>query len=328
MRLKDSKPAFSAFSVSDPVRFMHGGKSVQGHIARKTPRRAQVVAPDGSEYQVPWRLLMRNEGGRKKSVNLRIDALKTRFRPDDKVSFPFESGRLRGVIARLGPKRALVACAGGKDYRVPYALLEPVALDSGRVDRKRLAEVSRMAEELIHRHGLAGWSFQFNDASRQAGRCAYDIQVISLSRLFCLEAPADEVRDTILHDRVSGLPMRSSAPSTITTRSGMRRPDRSAAPGTAVMTSISLRPATSFPVPAAVGVGKPISAGRGSSARLVRSRSRIRPIRGRLGAEWATQGVAPRPETDLDHERGDPSPGFRLGATKNARPIAWWKSCS
>lgn len=198
--MKESKPAFSAFSVSDPVRFMHGGKSVQGHIARKTARRALVVAADRSEYQVPWRLLMRNEGGRKKSVSLRIDALKTRFRPDDKVSFPFESGRRRGVIARLGPKRALVACAGGKDYRVPYALLERVAPDSGPVDQERLVEVSRLAEGLIHRHGLAGWSFQFNDASRQAGRCAYDIQVISLSRLFCLVAPADEVRDTILHE--------------------------------------------------------------------------------------------------------------------------------
>ena len=198
--MKASKPAFSAFSVSDPVRFMHGGNSIQGHIARKTARRALVVAADGSEYQVPWRLLMRNEGGRKKSVSLRIDALKTRFRPDDMVSFPFESGRRRGVIARLGPKRALVACAGGKDYRVPYALLERVAPDSGPIDQERLMEVSRLAEGLIHRHGLAGWSFQFNDASRQAGRCAYDIQVISLSRLFCLEAPADEVRDTILHE--------------------------------------------------------------------------------------------------------------------------------
>ena len=198
--MTESMSAFSSFSVSDPVRFMHGDKSVQGHVARKTPRCALIVAADGSEYQVPWRLLVRNEGGRKKSVHLRIDALKARFRPDDKVSFPFESGKLRGVIARLGPKRALVACAGGKDYRVPYALLEPVAPDSGRVDQERLVEVARLAEGLIHRHGLAGWSFQFNDASRQAGRCAYGIRVISLSRLFCLEAPADEVRDTLLHE--------------------------------------------------------------------------------------------------------------------------------
>lgn len=198
--LTESMPEFSSFSVSDPVRFMHGGKSVRGHIARKTPRRALVVAADGREYRVPWRLLVRNEGGRKKSVSLYVDTLKARFRPDDEVSFPHGSGRLGGVIARLGPRRALVACAGGKDYRVPYALLEPVAPDSGRGDQERLAEVSRLAEELIHRHGLAGWSFQFNDASRQAGRCAYAIRVISLSRLFCLEAPADEVRDTILHE--------------------------------------------------------------------------------------------------------------------------------
>ena len=193
-------PTSSAFSVCDPVRFMHLGKSIQGHVARKTPRCALVVTADGSEYRVPWHLLVRNEGGQKKSVNLRIDTLKARFRPDDEVSFPYESGTLCGVIARLGPKRAMVVCADGKDYRVPYALLELVVPDSGRVDQERLVEVSRLAEGLIRRHGLVGWSFQFNDASRQAGRCAYDLRVISMSRLFCLKAPTDEVRDTILHE--------------------------------------------------------------------------------------------------------------------------------
>lgn len=195
-----NKPAFSGFSVNDPVRFMHLGKSIQGHIARKTPRRALVVAADGIEYRVPWRLLARNKSGKKKFVELHIDTLKARYRPNDEVSFPFGSGSRRGVIARLGPKRALVACAGGEAFQVPYALLEPVAPQAGREDRERLAEVARLAERLIHRHGLAGWSFQFNDASRQAGRCAFDIRVISLSRLFCLEAPAHEVSDTILHE--------------------------------------------------------------------------------------------------------------------------------
>lgn len=195
-----NKPAFSEFSVNDPVRFVHLGKSVQGHIARKTPRRALVVAEDGSEFQVPWRLLARNEGGRRKPVELHVDTLKARYRPNDEVSFPIGSGKRRGVIARLGPKRALVACAGGEAFRVPYALIEPVAPQAGREDRERLAEVARLAEGLIQRHRLVGWSFQFNDASRQAGRCAFHLRVISLSRLFCLEAPAHEVRDTILHE--------------------------------------------------------------------------------------------------------------------------------
>ena len=196
----ESVPEFSAFSVNDPVRFLHLGESVQGHIARKTPRHALVVATDGNEYRVPWRHLARNEAGRKRPVELHVDRLKAGYRPNDEVSFPCGSGTCRGVIVRLGPKRALVACAGGKDYRVPYALLEPVAPQAGREDRERLAEVSRLAEELIRRHRLAGWSFQFNDASRQAGRCVFDLRVISLSRLYCLEASAEEVRDTLLHE--------------------------------------------------------------------------------------------------------------------------------
>jgi predicted SprT family Zn-dependent metalloprotease len=198
--MADSMPTSTEFSLCDPVRFPHLGKMIQGHIARKTARRALVVTADGSEYKVPWQLLARHETGQKKSVNLRNDALKARFRPDDEVSFPYESGTLRGVIARLGPERAVVACDDRKDYRVPYALLEPIAPDSGRADDQQLAEVSRLADRLIHRHGLGGWSFQFNDASRQAGRCDYGTRVISLSRLFCLKAPVDEVRETILHE--------------------------------------------------------------------------------------------------------------------------------
>ena len=91
--------------------------------------------------------------------------------PMTEVSFPDGSGTLRGVIARLGPKRAVVACANGKNYRVAYGLLEPAVPDSQRADQERLEEVSRLAEGLIHQHGLVAWSFQFNDASRQAGRC-------------------------------------------------------------------------------------------------------------------------------------------------------------
>ena len=196
----EGMPTPSDFSVCDPVRFTHRGNSVEGHIARKTARRVLVVTADGNEYRVPWNLLARDESGQKKRVSLQNDALKAHFRPDDEVLFPDGSGTLRGVIARLGPKRAVVACANGKNCRVAYGLLEPAAPDSGRADQERLEEVSRLAERLIYQHGLVGWSFQFNDAPRQAGRCAYGTRVISMSHLFCLNAPGDEVRDTILHE--------------------------------------------------------------------------------------------------------------------------------
>ena len=187
------------FCIHDPVKFRYQRAWISGHIARKTPRKADIVGTDGGEYRVPWDLLARNEAESRKRVTLRRDRLKARFRPDDEVLIPHGRGMIEGTVARLGPKRALVATEQGS-YYVPYGMLTRAGPNPDRDDGRRLDEVAAEAEGLMRRHGLTGWSFQFEDASKQAGVCVFGLQVIGLSRLYCLHATDWQVRDTILHE--------------------------------------------------------------------------------------------------------------------------------
>lgn len=187
------------FCIHDPVKFRYRGVRISGHIARKTPQKADIVGTDGGEYRVPWDFLARNEAESRKRVTLRRDQLKALFRPEDEVVIPHGQGRIEGTVARLGPKRALVATEHGS-YYVPYGLLTRAGPDPDRGDGRRLAEVAAEAERLMSRHGLTGWSFQFEDASKQAGVCVFGLKVIGLSRLYCLYATDRQVRDTILHE--------------------------------------------------------------------------------------------------------------------------------
>lgn len=190
----------SEFSVYDPVRFSYQGRVIRGNVARKTRSKAAVVSIDNKEYTVPWRLLSRDESRRRMRVFLEIDRLKSKFRPDDEVSFPSNSGTVRGVIARLGPKNAVVVAEDGSDYYVPYGVLHRISGESGRSDDRRLFDVIRVAERLISFHNLKGWSFQFDDSLKRAGCCRFETKVISLARLYCLNVSDDEVRDTVLHE--------------------------------------------------------------------------------------------------------------------------------
>ena len=186
------------FCIHDPVKFRCRGAWISGHVARKTTRRAEIVGDDG-EYRVPWDLLARDGSGSRKRVTLRRDRIKARFRPDDEVVIPHGRGTMEGVLARLGPRRALVVTEQGS-YYVPYGLLTRAGTTPDRDDGRRLAQVAVVAERLMSRHGLKGWSFQFEDASKQAGVCIFGLKVIGLSRLYCLHATDPQVRDTILHE--------------------------------------------------------------------------------------------------------------------------------
>ena len=63
-----------------------------------------------------------------------------------------------------------------------------------------LERAYRMGDELLRRHGLAGWSLVFDNAKRRAGVCQYDVKVIGLSAPLTRLHPAEEVRDTLLHE--------------------------------------------------------------------------------------------------------------------------------
>ena len=189
------------FAVYDPVALNLGGTTdALGHIARKETNEAVVVTAGDDNLHVPWQFLSLDRQGRRKRVTATLDQEKARFRPDDEVKFQDGSNTVQGVIARFGSKRAVVVIEGGKSWRVPYGDLTHAGRNGFRRDAERLLRVTRQAERLISLHGLKRWSFQFDDAIRRAGSCIHGARVITLSRLYCLNAPEADVRDTILHE--------------------------------------------------------------------------------------------------------------------------------
>jgi predicted SprT family Zn-dependent metalloprotease len=63
-----------------------------------------------------------------------------------------------------------------------------------------LAAAQAEARELMARHGLANWSFAFDNAKTRAGVCRETRRQIGLSRVLTQLHTAAEVRDTILHE--------------------------------------------------------------------------------------------------------------------------------
>ena len=192
-------PNAKDFALYAPVQFLEGRQMVRGHVARKSHSSAIVVSEDGREYKVPWQLMQHHRSGVQKRVSLRNEERAAEFLPGDEVSFRFGSDTLRGVVVGNGPKRAKVA-SGGQQYAVPYSSLTAIGSRPRNGNHARLSDCAALAESMIKKYGLDGWSFQFDIALRRAGACDHRTRVISLSRLFCVKASEDQVRDTILHE--------------------------------------------------------------------------------------------------------------------------------
>lgn len=63
-----------------------------------------------------------------------------------------------------------------------------------------LRDAFALAEHLLERHGLEGWSVAYDQAKRRAGVCRFRERVIGLSAPLTVLHSEAEVRDTILHE--------------------------------------------------------------------------------------------------------------------------------
>jgi predicted SprT family Zn-dependent metalloprotease len=61
-------------------------------------------------------------------------------------------------------------------------------------------DARNLAWELMARHALTGWRFEFDHARRRFGSCRYGQKRITLSRPLTLLNAEDQVRDTLLHE--------------------------------------------------------------------------------------------------------------------------------
>lgn len=111
-------------------------------------------------------------------------------------------GRLLGSVEKLNPTRAKVRC-GAEFWNVPYGRLNHVCelkAEERNIRMARLMEVEAQARDLMDRHGLADWSFRFNDAEKKLGVCRYREKRILLSRAHAVQGAPNQVTDTILHE--------------------------------------------------------------------------------------------------------------------------------
>ena len=62
------------------------------------------------------------------------------------------------------------------------------------------SEARQLALELMTKHGLTDWNFQFDNAKRRLGQCKYRTKTISLSQNYLPLRPKAETKNTILHE--------------------------------------------------------------------------------------------------------------------------------
>lgn len=205
-----SKPGKLSVKIGEVVRFIYQGLERVGIVARSDRRQVFILGEDRRSYQVsPDRLLPFPDVPPTvppPTVELpRSTESALQFNVDDRVSFRYRDQIVTGRIARLNPKRALVVCDRNDEYRVPYAILTREASEVADVDgilddALLLAELEKQATALIKRHGLKGWRFAFDNATRRAGSCRFGTRTITLSRHLARNAPEAEILDTLLHE--------------------------------------------------------------------------------------------------------------------------------
>lgn len=76
-------------------------------------------------------------------------------------------------------------CDDGKEYQVPYGKLNSLGMNHSPTTTTRneaeLDAIARLARELMVKHQLSQWSFQFDNGTKRVGCCHYATQLLSLS---------------------------------------------------------------------------------------------------------------------------------------------------
>lgn len=189
-------------AIGQSVRFKHLDQELCGVVARINGETAYVLGDQRQNYRLPVDQLQ---------PMAQISPTPCPSSSDDQapsaatllvgeeVAFLCRSRHLKGRIVRLNRKRAHVLCDDDAEYAVPYGLIVRSAVEGGD-SGDRLSVIRNLAGALFLEHGLGGWSFDFDHATRRAGCCDYRKKRITLSLQFVRQAGEEEIRDTLLHE--------------------------------------------------------------------------------------------------------------------------------
>ena len=118
------------------------------------------------------------------------------------VEFELRGRTMRGKVAELTPRQAVIGGLGERRWRVPYRLLTTIERAG---NGSTLKEIKLRADNLLRQYQRSGhlgadWRIALDTSPRRAGSCAHAARTIYLAVGHCLIAPNDEVTDTILHE--------------------------------------------------------------------------------------------------------------------------------
>jgi predicted SprT family Zn-dependent metalloprotease len=189
--------------ITDTVSFSYQGRDLIGNVVKKGRTTAHVVCDDQQEFRVPYHRLVKLPNQGNLHVHPVTEHRRAVFSPGDRVQFPVRGAVVNGVVVLVNPTRGHVVADDGREYRVPYSVLqhtEPAVASHTLRTPEALAAIAHMARALLATHHLQQWSFQFDNGTKRAGCCQYATHVISLSYEFAKRAPDGEITDTLLHE--------------------------------------------------------------------------------------------------------------------------------
>ena len=188
--------------IGDSVRFLGGGQALEGHLLqpRLAKKRAHVIDAEGSVWKVrDIDMTPAPDIPRRNVIITPANETRASLRPGDTVSFRTPLGPVQGTIVKLNPSRALVE-AGEDTWNVLYLGLKPTPDDRTDKNRQHLHAVAAAARALMDRHGLSHWTLAFSESRTQLGQCVHPQRLIRISLQHALDATAQDIRDTVLHE--------------------------------------------------------------------------------------------------------------------------------
>ncbi|APG28255.1 hypothetical protein A7E78_10590 [Syntrophotalea acetylenivorans] len=198
-----SKQKSNPRSIGATVSFQYRERELSGVIARLTGQAAFVLGNDQCSYRIPIDQL---QSPCAEPVAIAAEAATApvpsaaTLQVNEEITFHCRGQQLSGRIVRLNPRRAHVLCENNEEYAVPYARIAAKCPQSRNDVGERLSTVRQLAVDLLDKHGLAGWSFDFDHAVRRAGCCDYRRKRISLALQFVRQVSEEEIHDTLLHE--------------------------------------------------------------------------------------------------------------------------------
>ena len=118
------------------------------------------------------------------------------------VEFNGPRGAIRGKVAELRPRYAIVKAGDAGRWKVAYRQLRTLRREpgNGRSLRDMAAGAARLMQNRAPRLTERGWTFGYELTTSRAGACRYHEREINLSVSFALKAADDEIIDTVLHE--------------------------------------------------------------------------------------------------------------------------------